>query len=169
MRTSRKDHNSRKLTPNSQQPVKSTSKSFRMNARKFLLTYSQVPEGLTRESAIDQLQEKTGIKEYAISEEPHSENGRHFHVLLLSNKKLDIRSASKFDIEFESRRYHCDIKPVRNLAGAVRYVCKDKLYSTNLKHIYNGELQPLEKLLPAMAEIEGQRTPFTFSIKTYAN
>jgi len=41
-------------------------KTFRVNAKKFLLTYSQVPQKLTPDSVILQLQQKTGVMDYDI-------------------------------------------------------------------------------------------------------
>ena len=107
------------------------------------------------------------MRDYVLGEEEYKDGGRHFHVILISDRKVDIRSTSKFDIVFKGRRYHCNIQPVRDLAGAVRYVCKDKRYLTNLKHIYDGELQPLEKLLSRMAEREGKNKTLQYYAENF--
>ncbi len=122
----------------------------------FFLTYSQLPQRLTPESVIFQLQKQTGIKRYVIGDELHENGDRHFHVILISDRKVDIRSASKFDIKFEGKTYKGHCKGVQNLAGLVEYVRKDNLYLTSLKHIHNGVFMPRETIIPSMLKKKGK-------------
>lgn len=112
-----------------------------------MLTYSQVPQGLTKDIVLDQLIPNTGIRQWLISEELHSRGGRHFHVILVSEKKLDFRSARKFDIAFQGRFYKCHCKTIRNLATAVEYACKLGDYWTNIPRVYEGYLVSEEEYL----------------------
>ena len=50
-----------KVTYNPVEPVECGTKKFRMHARRFLLTYRCVPEGLTRQSVIKQLDQNLSV------------------------------------------------------------------------------------------------------------
>lgn len=54
-------------------------------------------------------------------------------MVLLSNKKVDVRSTRRFDLRFEGKSYGCICKSIDKLVGAVDYICKDKQYFTNMK------------------------------------
>ncbi len=84
----------RRLTPVSRparryKPVEeSGEKSFRVHAKRFYLTYSQVPESLSKEVAALQLQNKLGAPRYVLSEEPHAGKGKHFYAPFLSDNSI---------------------------------------------------------------------------------
>ena len=52
-------------------PGKRGMRKFRMHARRFLLTYSRVPESLPWESVVKQLQNNLGFEKYAVVRERH--------------------------------------------------------------------------------------------------
>ena len=74
--------------------------------------------------AATQLQEKIGVNRYVLGVEPHADGGKHFHAVFLSDKKMGIRYASKFDLEFEGKAYKGHYEKVSDLKGIVRYICK---------------------------------------------
>lgn len=133
----------------------SKAKKFRVNAKRFFLTYSQVPSILTPESVLSQLEEKLDFSEYAIGEEYHADGGKHFHAVLVSERRQDIRSVAVFDLEFEGETYPCHCEGVRNLPSAVKYACKSTTYITNMRTLRDGVLVPVEELIEAKAEEEG--------------
>ena len=71
--------------------------NLRVYAKKFLLTYGQLPQKLTPDSVISQLQEKIEFIHYVLGIE---DGGTNVYVVLISEKKLDIRDGSIFDITF---------------------------------------------------------------------
>ena len=64
-------------------PIEPEGRRFRINAKKFLVTYSQVPDNLYAAEAIDQLKRNIGVEKYVIYWEKHRDGGKHFHVILL--------------------------------------------------------------------------------------
>jgi hypothetical protein len=112
-------------TSNMQLEDTSDTKPFRrVNAKKFFLTYSQVPHSFPPESVYNQLKEKVNFREYVIREELHKDGGKHFHVVLISNTKQHIRN----------------------------YICKDGSYISNMKNLYKGTLMCMEELVQKMSD-----------------
>jgi hypothetical protein len=74
---------------------------------------------MTPDSVILQLQKRTGMKDYVIGDKLHGDGGRHFYVILISNKKVDVRSATKFDREFEGKSCRCNCTAIKNLFAVV--------------------------------------------------
>ena len=128
---------------------------FRVSAKRLFLTYSQLPQKLTPDSVISQLQEKIEFTGYVLGVEHHKDGGKHFHVVLISERKLETRNPSIFDIKFydEVHKGHCE--GIRNLSKTVSYVCKSGDYMSNLPNIYKGTLMPMEQLLRTIAREEG--------------
>jgi hypothetical protein len=130
-------------------------RGFRIYAKKFFLTYSQVPEEMTPELVIDRLREKIEFTDYVVGEERHEDGGKHFHVVLITQTRRDVRSHALFNIEFESQTYRCNCQKVNSLPSSVRYVCKENKYITNIGNLYEGALLPPHQLLREMAAKEG--------------
>lgn len=136
-------------------PGRRGMRKFRMHARRFLLTYSCVPEGLTWQSVVKQLEKNLGAEKYAIVRERHATGEPHFHVILVSQKKMDIPSPREFDIVFKKQTYSCNAQTIRCYHSTVRYVCKGKKYETNIKEIYDGELVSRHEVLIEKARLWG--------------
>lgn len=140
-------------TSNMQLEDTSDTKPFRrVNAKKFFLTYSQVPHSFPPESVYNQLKEKVNFREYVIREELHKDGGKHFHVVLISNTKQHIRNVTMLNLEFEGKSYMCDCRPVRKLANLINYICKDGSYISNMKNLYKGTLMCMEELVQKMSD-----------------
>ena len=73
-------------------------KVFRINAKRLLLTYSQVPLKLTPQDLLSQLGTRLPIEKYLVGTEKHGHDGKHFHVLLITSEKQDIRNRNIFDV-----------------------------------------------------------------------
>lgn len=100
-------------------------KKFRIDAKRFFLTYPQVNELLpTKESLLEQIQILVPVQEYCISEEKHQDGGRHFHAYIELTHKKNIRQADFFDI----RDHHPNVQPVRNRNQVLKYIRKDGNY-----------------------------------------
>ena len=98
----------------------SDTKPFpRVNAKKFFLTYSQVPHSFPPESVYNQLREKVNFREYIIREELHKDGGKHFHVLLISTIKQGIRNVTTLNIDFDGKSYRCHCEGIRNLSNTI--------------------------------------------------
>lgn len=132
-------------------------KSFRIAAKKILLTYSQISKdtGFTKNKLLEQLQYKLGRFSYIISQEAHTDGGTHFHVLLIRSKKFDIKSHSLLDLEIDGQVAHGNYKPIHNIEGAVHYVCKDKQYITNLENLREGELLTAKEFIYQQVKEKG--------------
>ena len=77
-------------------------KEFRVYAKELFLTYPQVPENLTAESVLDQLQKRVPFVEYVASTERHEDGGKHFHLVLFLR---DFRSTAPFQVKFKGKAY----------------------------------------------------------------
>jgi len=132
-------------------------KSFRISAKKILLTYSQISKetGFTKNNLLEQLQLKLGYFSYIISEEAHSDGGMHFHVLLIRDQKFNIKSHFLLDLEIDGRVAHGNYKPVNSMGRTVHYVCKDKRYITNLENLQDGKILDDKEFLLQRAKIVG--------------
>jgi len=103
-------------------------KSFRFQAERVLLTYSQTGT-LTKEEVFFTLKERFNIELHCLGQESHDDGGWHIHVLLKFNKKIDKRGDDIFDIFDGTNNYHPNISPVKrgktNWERAHEYVEKE--------------------------------------------
>ncbi len=73
------------------------SKSFRINAQGFFLTYPQCP--ILKEEAHTQLGQLGTIVNGVIAREQHEDGHHHLHAYVRYNKKMDIRRDTYFDLK----------------------------------------------------------------------
>lgn len=94
---------------------------FRISAKKLFLTYSQVNKQLTALHILEQLQSKKNLKnfQYGISKEYHKDEGTHFHVIIIQNKKGNIRNPKALDIQYQEQAFHGNYTPVKSLRHAI--------------------------------------------------
>lgn len=128
---------------------------FRINAKRFLLTYSQVPEGLVSQLVLEQLREKIEFEQHVIGQKEHADGGKHFHVILISKKRHDIGSCTTFNIEFEGAEYHSNCQRVTNLNLCVKYVCKGKKVTTNIEDLEDGVILSVTNKIVKMSDEAG--------------
>lgn len=105
---------------------------FRLCAKKVFLTYPRCP--LSPETCMTTFMSTTwwtGVSQYWISSESHSDEGSHLHVLLIFLNTLDTRNSRYFDIEYEGINYHAHLEKVKNLNHVKKYVCKDGNFICN--------------------------------------
>ena len=129
--------------------------SFRISAKRILLTYSPVEQDVNLNHILDQLIYKYGTVGYIVSKEAHNDGGTHFHVLLIHRRKFDIRDPYMLDLEINGKVTHGHYKPVHNLDYAVYYTCKDKHYITNLENIQDGQLLTAKEFLYKQVQLMG--------------
>ena len=115
-------------------------KQFRIAAKNIFLTYSQVNPEITAEHILEQFKQQFYEFNYVIAKEFHEDGGTHFHVILISQTKFDIKRADKLDIQYKDQSFHGNYASVKQLKQAISYVCKDKNFITNLENIQNGKL-----------------------------
>lgn len=133
------------------------AKAFRIYAKKLYLTYSQVHEDMTSEDVISQLKAKERLPsfDYLISRELHQDGGIHFHVLITSQAKFNIKNAGILDITFKDDNFHGNYQPVKNLPKVVDYICKEGDYVTSFKNIIDAKLLTLKQTIMRLADAEG--------------
>ena len=68
-------------------------------------------------------------------------------MILLADKKMNVRSTKRFDLRFEGNPYRCHCKRIDKLVPLVDYVCKDRDYLTNSKQIIGGSYVPFGEFL----------------------
>ena len=129
--------------------------SFRISAKRILLSYSQVDTKFTLNHVLEQLQRKVGKFSYVISKEQHKDGGIHFHALLIHRRKFNIKSPHTLDLEIDGITVHGNYIPVKNLDSAVFYVCKDKQYITNLENLHEGELLTAKEFIYQQVQLKG--------------
>ena len=112
--------------------------NFRIHAKKLLLTYSQVCPQLTPQHILEQLTAKLNLSSfrYLIGKEKHQDAGIHYHVLLASPEKIQIRNPNNLDIQYQGNTFHGNYTPVNQVREAVLYACKGKDYITNFENLY---------------------------------
>jgi len=106
---------------------------FRFSAIRVLLTYSQVPETVTKESIVYTIDERYPVEEYTVGEELHNDGGRHIHAVFVFRVKVDSRDVTLFDVSYDPDEpsIHPNIRPIQrgkaHLDRAIQYVTKEDL------------------------------------------
>lgn len=104
---------------------------FRFAAIRVLLTYSQIPEQVTKETIYYSIDERFPVDCYTIGEETHQDGGRHIHAVFVFKRKVDSTDPTLFDITYDSEfpSIHPNIRPIQrgqaHLERAQEYVIKD--------------------------------------------
>ena len=124
-------------------------KTFRISAKRIMLTYSQVNTEMSPEDVLEQLKNKPSLGRfnYLIAKELHDDGGVHFHVVLINYTKFSIRSETLLDLEYQGTTYHGHYKPVKYYARAIEYVCKHNQYITDIEHLIDGRICDERQLL----------------------
>jgi hypothetical protein len=99
----------------------------RLNADKFLLTYSRcpAPKQTIAEALIRQLDTpRNRIKLCVASEEHHQDGGLHVHVVLEFSKRRDVNPATSFDLRLRDGRgqevaFHPNVKALKGAHGSL--------------------------------------------------
>jgi hypothetical protein len=125
---------------------KKNSNGFRLNAKKFLLTYSRTT--ISREDVLNQLMTifSKKIKEYLICQETHNDDlidfefnhniKTHIHAYICLNLKLNITSPNTLDLVDPNtgQRLHGRYESVKNREFCINYCKKeDKNFLSNLE------------------------------------
>lgn len=120
------------------EPGKEPEKKFRIYAKRLFLTYSRT--NLLPSEVLAQLSLKfEHIEKYVISQEDHAdepEKGKHIHVYLEFDRKVNILSFSFLDLEESDgngfkKNIHGDYQPVKNKNHVIKYVKKDGSFISN--------------------------------------
>ncbi len=119
------------------EPGRAENKNFRISAKRLFLTYSRT--NLMPNEALLQLEAKLqNIEKYVISQEEHAdepEKGKHLHVFLELNKKVNITKPSFLDlVDLNSKKnIHGEYQAVKNKHAVIDYVKKDGNFIANFE------------------------------------
>lgn len=102
-----------------------TEKEFRLQARTFFLTYSNCKKQgwLTcdKETLFGFLKGLIDCKYLIVCEEKHEDGELHYHALVISKNKKDVRNSAYFDYH----GVHPNIQIADNIAAVTTYIKKD--------------------------------------------
>lgn len=107
--------------------------SFRLNAQQLFLTYPRFTSTLSLTEIYNLLETKlrerfqTGVLKYIVAEEEHADGGRHIHVYLKLEKKINCRETNFFDID----SHHGNYQGARSGRAVEEYCSKDGNFITN--------------------------------------
>ena len=142
-------------------------KTFRISAKRLFLTFSQLPEDLTKQDIIEKLTAKLRFDFYLIGQEKHQDQAKHFHVLLEKNTKFDIRNYTDLDIQVENHNFHGNCQKAKNYKHIASYIIKDANYIHNYPNFVNGKFLPFaEDMIRVARDIE-IKEGVQYFIKTY--
>lgn len=110
---------------------------------------------MTAEHVLQQLQNKIYPLYFIISKEKHIDGKIHFHVLIISKKKVNIQTPNRLDIEFKGETFHGKYQTVNLLAKVVEYICKDKEYISNIQNLQDGKILEYKEFVLQRAKIVG--------------
>ena len=88
--------------------IEEDEENFYMSQKTFFLTFPHCD--LEKRSVFDFFLVKHKPDVLIVSQEPHKEEGYHFHVWLEYKNRITIRNSRYFDI----KQYHCNIGKIRN-------------------------------------------------------
>lgn len=103
--------------------------AFRLSGRAVFLTYTKVPEDLSKEDLLAKLRLKCApysIEEYSIGRETHADGTWHMHAYLKFDRKANFRGSARLDLE---GLIHGNYKPGK--AVHIKYSQKDGDFITN--------------------------------------
>lgn len=105
---------------------RSTNKSS-PRLRQCLLTYSQVPEEVTREHVLEVVKRelKDKLQKAVVAVERHQDGGKHIHVALKFRQHVVRHDVFDLPDPVGSGKIHPNIQPVDSWKGAVKYVFKE--------------------------------------------
>lgn len=93
--------------------------TFRLQAKNFLLTYSQCDK--SKEELLEFLQTKGCVNEYCIGQEHHQDGGLHLHAWVSYKEKIRTSDSRYFDMG----EFHPNIVRARSKKGSIEYCSKD--------------------------------------------
>lgn len=135
-----------------QQPIPVKEKSnFRLQSKRFFLTYPQVNPNSTKEQLLAYLTDvfntiHNPIKFYCIGKEAHKDGGIHYHIVIELTKGPYIRQVRFFDWE----NHHPNISaPIRNLYNTIQYCKKDGDYDSTFPSINSNKEDKWEIVVQA--------------------
>lgn len=106
-------------------PGKKKTIMFRLNARNFFLTYSNVEQqgwhAFTNQELFEFLTALSGTTYVCVGQEQHEDGSPHFHAIVTFKSKKDLRNESFFNFG----NCHPNIQPVHNYRAAISYCKKD--------------------------------------------
>lgn len=104
-----------------------SKKNFRINAIKFFLTFSQIPNDkiIDFKTIQQRILEKLHVKNGIIAKEVHKDGGIHFHIYLELTEKKDIKRSNYFDFIFN---HHGKYESCKSRANTIKYITKDMDY-----------------------------------------
>lgn len=130
--------------------------SKRYNARKYFVTWTKTPEGLTPEKVYKELTANFlgfGLTNFVLKQEQHKDGTYHIHALLDFEKKVQVYSTSRFKVVFSGGCYipnERGIKTIKDWKGALEYILKndsiETLY-TNLRLSPKGKRLTLDEIM----------------------
>lgn len=105
-----------------------TMSSFRFNASRVFLTYSDLPKRFSPDILYHKISEKAEVDQYLISQEMHQSGSFHLHGYFKFAEKQDTKDARFFDVSYYSVPRHPNIEPVKGPSEPFklyRYIAKD--------------------------------------------
>jgi len=127
--------------------ISESSFGYRLQGKTFLLTYSQVKDAELK-LFVDTLTERIGssfpLESFTATCELHKDGGRHFHVVLTTQKRINTTDAKLFD----NLGIHPNVTVVRSPKKALEYILKsiDKNFTGDESLLYTSfeisELKP---------------------------
>jgi hypothetical protein len=99
-----------------------TTKKFRIDAKKFFLTFSQCacPPSVVKERIKDLFKERLDYT--IIGQEHHKDGNLHLHVLIVLKYKFNCRNPRFFD---QLTGTHGKYEAARNESNCIKYICKE--------------------------------------------
>lgn len=131
--------------------------NFRISSKRLFLTYSRVNSKISAQKLLELLQEKPQLRgtHYVIAKEEHRRGGLHYHAIITTDKKFEIRNARVLDVKYGRQTFHGNYQPIKNLQATVEYVCKGGGYITNLPNLVEGKLLSEKEFLVRQVEEKG--------------
>lgn len=87
-------------------------------------------------------------------------------MILIGQKKFEIKSQKGIDIQFKGKTYHPNYQPVKDLTHTIEYVCKQKIYISSLTNLQDGKILDDKDFLLQRAKTVGfEEALIEYSVK----
>lgn len=120
-------------------------KSFRLQAKRVFLTYSDCQDLEMEDVVLFLTGSVNPVSLYFVGQEEHRSGARHYHCYVEYKKKIHTRDPNYFDILVKGVRYHPNVQAVKNKSKCIEYVTKGGNFRSSRSFDYSSHVNFIKR------------------------